>query len=269
MVSTMREEIETMDGSSSRSPSRAPPRLRSRPSYRLQSVASYRNSRAHGRKDETYNPLLPSNDGTEIQRRALTAQIQPAGESGIQLKKFLKICWLSTSRASRICNILWPVVPTAIAVTYSRADLHLAIFVLNYLAMIPCANMIGFAGQEFSRKLHKVFGVLVETTLGSVVEVVMFIVLVKNNQFQVIQAAILGSVLATQLLCLGVCFVVGGIRHTELEFSPVVAEIGSDLLLTAYVSSIYIRVPVLTEYQGLRTYHSRGILYCGEGCREC
>jgi calcium/proton exchanger cax len=114
-----------------------------------------------------------------------------------------------------------------------------------------------------------VFGVLVETTLGSVVEVVMFIVLVKNNQFQVIQAAILGSVLATQLLCLGVCFVVGGIRHTELEFSPVVAEIGSDLLLTAYVSSIYIRVPVLTEYQGLRTYHSRCILYCGEGCREC
>jgi Ca2+:H+ antiporter len=125
------------------------------------------------------------------------------------------------------------VVPTAIAVTYSRTDLHLAIFVLNYLAMIPCANLIGFAGQEFSRKLHKVFGVLVETTLGSVVEVVMFMVLVKNNQFQVIQAAILGSVLATQLLCLGVCFVVGGVRHTELEFSPVVAEVGSDLLLTA------------------------------------
>ncbi|PMD23322.1 hypothetical protein NA56DRAFT_569200 [Hyaloscypha hepaticicola] len=217
-----------MDGSASRSRSKAPSRLRSR--------ASYRYSRSHGRKDETYNPLLPSNDGTEIQRRALTAQIQPAGESGrkgIHLKKFLKICWLSTSRASRICNILWPVVPTAIAVTYSRTDLHLAIFVLNYLAMIPCANLIGFAGQEFSRKLHKVFGVLVETTLGSVVEVVMFIVLVKNNQFQVIQAAILGSVLATQLLCLGVCFVVGGIRHTELEFSPVVAEIGSDLLLTA------------------------------------
>jgi Ca2+:H+ antiporter len=130
-------------------------------------------------------------------------------------------------------------VPTAIAVTYSRTDLHLAIFVLNYLAMIPCANLIGFAGQEFARKLHKVFGVLVETTLGSVVEVVMFMVLVKNNQFQVIQAAILGSVLATQLLCLGVCFVVGGIRHTELEFSPVVAEVGSDLLLTAYVKSFY------------------------------
>jgi Ca2+:H+ antiporter len=229
-VSAIEQDSETMDDATSRLPSRSPTRLHSR------SASRYSRSRSRGRKDESYNPLLPVNDGTEIQRRALTARIQPAGESGrkgIHLKRFLKICWLSTSRASRICNILWPVVPTAIAVTYSRTDLHLAIFVLNYLAMIPCANLIGFAGQEFSRKLHKVFGVLVETTLGSVVEVVMFMVLVKNNQFQVIQAAILGSVLATQLLCLGVCFVVGGVRHTELEFSPVVAEVGSDLLLTA------------------------------------
>jgi Ca2+:H+ antiporter len=119
------------------------------------------------------------------------------------------------------------------AVTYLRTDLHLAIFVLNYLAMIPCANLIGFAGQELATKLHIVLGVLVETTLGSVVEIVMFMVLIKNDQFQVIQAAILGSVLATQLLCLGMCFLIGGIRHNELEFSEEVGEVGSDLLLTA------------------------------------
>lgn len=74
---------------------------------------------------------------------------------------------------------------------------------------------------------------MLETTLGSVVEIVMFIILLKTDQFAVIQAAILGSVLATQLLCLGMCFVVGGIRHNELNFSEVVGEVGSDLLLTA------------------------------------
>ncbi|PVH82618.1 putative vacuolar calcium ion transporter [Cadophora sp. DSE1049] len=143
------------------------------------------------------------------------------------------ICWRSTSRASRICNIFWPVVPAAIFVKYAHHDLHLVIFILNYIAMIPCANLIGFAGQELGRKLHKVLGVLLETTLGSVVEIVMFIVLLKTDQFAVIQAAILGSVLATQLLCLGMCFVVGGVRHNELNFSEVVGEVGSDLLLTA------------------------------------
>ncbi|KAH6717269.1 putative vacuolar calcium ion transporter [Leptodontidium sp. MPI-SDFR-AT-0119] len=165
-----------------------------------------------------------------------TTGIQPAGESGrsgIYIGSFLRICWRSTSRASRICNIFWPVVPAAIWVTYAHHDLHLVIFILNYIAMVPCANLIGFAGQELGRKLHKVLGVLLETTLGSVVEIVMFIVLLKNDQFAVIQAAILGSVLATQLLCLGMCFVVGGVRHNELNFSEVVGEVGSDLLLTA------------------------------------
>ena len=162
--------------------------------------------------------------------------IQPAGESGrsgIHPIKFIKIVWISASRASKLCGFLWPVVPAAITLGYVRPELHLWIFILNYIAMIPCANLIGFAGQELARKLHKVFGVLIETTLGSIVEIVLFMVLLKNNEFEVIKAAILGSVLATQLLCLGLCFVVGGARHDNQEFDEVVGEVGSDLLLTA------------------------------------
>jgi Ca2+:H+ antiporter len=124
-------------------------------------------------------------------------------------------------------------VPAAIALRYARKDLHLIIFILNYIAMVPCANLIGFAGQELARKLPKVFGILLETTLGSVVEIVLFMVLLKNDQFPVIQAAILGSILATLLLCLGMCFVAGGIRQPEQEFDEVVSEVGSGLLLTA------------------------------------
>lgn len=164
--------------------------------------------------------------------------IQPAGESGrsgFHPVKFLKIIWHSNTKASRLCNVLWPVVPAAVTVTYSRTDLHLAIFVLNYLAMVPCANLIGFAGQELARKVHKVFGVIMETTLGSVVEIVLFMTLCQKGEYEVIKAAILGSVLATQLLCLGLCFFVGGIRHEELEFNEAVGEVGSDLLLTACV----------------------------------
>jgi Ca2+:H+ antiporter len=124
-------------------------------------------------------------------------------------------------------------VPAAIALRYARKDLHLAIFILNYIAMVPCANLIGFAGQELARKLPKVFGILLETTLGSVVEIVLFMVLLKHDQFPVIQAAVLGSILATLLLCLGMCFVAGGIRHPEQEFDEVVSEVGNGLLLTA------------------------------------
>ncbi|OWP03534.1 hypothetical protein B2J93_7552 [Marssonina coronariae] len=203
-------------------------------SHRSREVPRAREGRRQGVADISAQATLPRHNTNKSQVK--TTGIQPAGESGrtgIHFGKFFRICWRSTSRASRICNIFWPVVPAAIAVKYTRPDLGLAIFILNYVAMIPCANLIGFAGQELARKLHKVFGVLLETTLGSVVEIVMFIVLLKTNQFAVIQAAILGSVMATQLLCLGMCFVVGGLRHNELTFNEVVGEVGSDLLLTA------------------------------------
>jgi Ca2+:H+ antiporter len=80
--------------------------------------------------------------------------------------------------------------------------------------MLPAANLLGFAGQELSRKLpQKAIAVVLETTLGSVVEIILFMVLLKRdvggNNIIVIQAAILGSILANILLCLGCCFIAG------------------------------------------------------------
>jgi Ca2+:H+ antiporter len=71
------------------------------------------------------------------------------------------------------------------------------------------------------------------------VEIIMFIVLITRpedpvvNYIQVIQAAILGSILATMLLCLGLCFVAAGLKREETHFSEAVSEAGSGLLLTA------------------------------------
>lgn len=41
---------------------------------------------------------------------------------------------------------------------------HVLVFTLAYIAMVPCANLIGFAGQEFARKVPHVAGVLAEVT---------------------------------------------------------------------------------------------------------
>ena len=41
---------------------------------------------------------------------------------------------------------------------------HILIFSFAYIAMVPCANLIGFAGQELARKMPHVLGVLVEIT---------------------------------------------------------------------------------------------------------
>lgn len=115
--------------------------------------------------------------------------------------------------------------------------------------MIPAANALGFAGQEFARKMPKVSGILIETAFGSVVEIVLFGVLILKhvdgkedgnaengeggNLIPIIQAAILGSILTNLLLCLGVCFVVGGLRQRVQEFHGAVSEV------SVYVSFVF------------------------------
>ena len=172
----------------------------------------------------------------------------PFGEShrhGFSPRNFLHVTWRSSCTASKYVNILWPFVLLAIIVKLVVPDKGLWVFGLSYVAMIPAANLVGFAGQELARKMrNKVAGVLVETTAGGVVEVVLFLVLVsehrgggeeggEGNLVPVIQAAILGSILTNLLLCLGLCFFFGGLREATQDFHAAVSEVGNGILLVA------------------------------------
>ncbi|KAL5115187.1 hypothetical protein ACEQ8H_006941 [Pleosporales sp. CAS-2024a] len=172
---------------------------------------------------------------------AVTKGMHPDGESGrrgFHPIKFLAISARSTSTLSMLANLLWPIVPVAIALHFAKPEWHLAIFITNYIAMLPAANLLGFAGQELARKIpQKTIAVVLETTFGSVVEIILFMVLLKtsvgNGNVQVIQAAILGSILANILLCLGCCFIAGGLKNKTQEFHDAISESGNGLLLVA------------------------------------
>ena len=176
----------------------------------------------------------------------VTRGIHPDGESGrsgFSFKHFPKLVWRSSSRVSLFTNLLWPFFPAAIALHFTRGSHHVWTFAITYIAMVAPANLLGYSGQELARKLPKVAGILIETCLGSVVEIVLLMVLVvkdkpnaqvgHGNLSYVIQAAILGSILTNLLLCLGTCFTVGGVRHKEQTFHAVISEAGSGILLVA------------------------------------
>lgn len=55
----------------------------------------------------------------------------------------------------------------------------------------------------------------------------------EGNLIPVIQAANIGSVLTNLLLCLGLCFFVGGLRKTTQKFHAAFSETGNGLLLVA------------------------------------
>ncbi|KAF7196337.1 Beige protein-like 1 [Pseudocercospora fuligena] len=172
-----------------------------------------------------------------------------SGRSGFQISHFFKVVARSSSRVSMAVNLLWPFVIIAIVLNFIT-NAPLWIFATAYIGMVPAANLLGFAGQAFARKMPKVAGILIETTFGSIVEIILFIVLIvkhepddgegegngdEGNLIPIIQAAILGSILTNLLLCLGLCFFAAGIRkHKENQkFHAVVSEVGSGLLLVA------------------------------------
>lgn len=186
----------------------------------------------------THNDEKAPSDSSR--RRNKMLRVDTAGESGrrgVHPVHFLQVCFKSTCTLSMLVNILWPFVPVAIVFHFARPDLHVWVFALNYIAMVPTANLLGFAGGELAKKIPKVLGVLLETTLSSVVEVVLFMILIHNdrggNLIPVIQAAILGSILANLLLSLGLCFFFGGIGREEQVFHETISEVGSGLLLVA------------------------------------
>lgn len=49
------------------------------------------------------------------------------------------------------------------------------------LPWCPAANLLRFAGGELVKKLPNMLGILLETTLSSVVEIVLFMVLLHNH----------------------------------------------------------------------------------------
>lgn len=193
-------------------------------------------------------------DGTPVR---VTKGIQPDGESGRSYFHpwyFLRICWASSSHVSKWTNLLWPFTIAAMVLHFNYPGKHMWVFITAYIGMVPAANLIGFAGQELARKIPKVIGVILETTFGSLVEIVLFMVLIAggNKNVPVIRAAILGSILANLLLCLGtclshstghsysmltltigICFFVGGIFYPQQTFHEAISEVGSNLMLVA------------------------------------
>lgn len=89
--------------------------------------------------------------------------VRPHGESGrrgFHPLRFMRIVFNSGGANAPRPNLLWPTVPAAIVLRYASSESHLAVFVLAYLAMVPCASTLAFAGEELGRKMPHVLGVV-------------------------------------------------------------------------------------------------------------
>jgi Ca2+:H+ antiporter len=124
-----------------------------------------------------------------------------------------------------------------------------AVFVLNFVAIIPLAALLSFATEELSAILGQTLGGLLNATFGNAVELIVSIVALKNGEIRIVQSSMLGSILSNILLVLGCCFLAGGIRQSQSQFNETVASTMSSLMAVACASLI---IPA-TLYAALRS----------------
>jgi len=138
---------------------------------------------------------------------------------------------------SNYVNVLLVFVPLGIIAGAMKWNAT-AVFILNFLAIIPLASLLAFVIEELALPLGQTIGGLLNATFGNAVELIVSIVALRNNEIRIVQASMLGSILSNILLVLGCCFIAGGIRYKEQSFNTTVASTMSSLMAVASASLI-------------------------------
>ncbi|CAM9903866.1 unnamed protein product [Choristocarpus tenellus] len=134
-------------------------------------------------------------------------------------------------------NVMLIFVPLAFIVKFAGCS-DTTVFVINFLAMMPLASMLGDFTEEVSLHTNQTVGGLIQATLGNTVEIVVSLQALYANQIRVVQASLLGSVFSNLLLVLGCCFFFGGLKFKEQKFNSTSAIANMSLLLLSSLALV-------------------------------
>jgi Ca2+:H+ antiporter len=86
-------------------------------------------------------------------------------------------------------------------------------FVCAALAVTLLASLVGRSVEQLGDRFGPGATGVLQSALGNLPELFIALFALKAGLVEVVQAALIGSILANLLLVLGLCFVVGGLRH--------------------------------------------------------
>ncbi|CAK7228138.1 hypothetical protein SBRCBS47491_006802 [Sporothrix bragantina] len=134
-------------------------------------------------------------------------------------------------------NLLLIAAPVGIALHFTSVD-PIAIFVVNFIAIIPLAAMLSSATEEIALRTGETLGGLLNATFGNAVELIVAIMALIKNEVVIVQTSLIGSILSNLLLVMGMCFFFGGLRRQEQFFNTTVAQTAASLLAMAVAGVI-------------------------------
>ncbi|KAK3335866.1 serine/threonine protein kinase-like protein [Cercophora scortea] len=136
---------------------------------------------------------------------------------------------------SSIMNVLLVFVPIGMAVHFVAMPAGV-VFAMNAIAIIPLAGLLSHATESVASQLGDTVGALMNVTFGNAVELIIFIIALVKDEIRIVQASLVGSILANLLLILGMCFFLGGLRFREQIYNSIVTQMSSCLLSLSVIS---------------------------------
>ncbi|GES64393.1 sodium/calcium transporter [Aspergillus terreus] len=129
-------------------------------------------------------------------------------------------------------NVLILAAPVGIALNYVNVS-PVAVFVVNFIAIIPLAAMLSYATEEIAMRTGETIGGLLNASFGNAVELIVSIIALVDGKVAIVQESLIGSILSNLLLVMGMCFFFGGVNRLEQHFNVVVAQTAASLLALA------------------------------------
>ncbi|HTK46011.1 MAG TPA: sodium:proton exchanger, partial [Patescibacteria group bacterium] len=115
------------------------------------------------------------------------------------------------------------------------------------IALAAGAVAVGEATERLAHRLSPAATGVVQSVLGNLPELFLSIFALQAGLYQVVAAALIGSVLGNALFVLGLAILVGGLRHGRLRFSAVANRLYATELLLGAAALI---VPFLATQPG-------------------
>lgn len=174
------------------------------------------------------NPTITDDQNEKKKRQPMTIARMKAGSKRFVMHFKNAIChsWI---------NVLLFAVPAGIAAEAAGLNATV-IFAINAVAIVPLAGMLALATESVATRLGDTMGALLNVSFGNAVELIIFIIALVKDEIRIVQASLLGSILANLLLILGMAFLFGGLRYQEQVYNSTVTQMSACLLSLSVMS---------------------------------
>jgi len=109
------------------------------------------------------------------------------------------------------------------------------VFALAFVALIPLANVMSNATEALALHYGPKIGGLLNATLGTLTELIIMFALLRSGQVALLKASIVGSILISLLLTVGVAILFGGLRHGVQRFDKESVGMAATTMILAVV----------------------------------